>query len=61
MLLINKVIVGPEITTLLLTTTAKYDENAQLKLGYFKNRYYNTLTNYNTRLQKFDIFRFKSS
>tara|TARA_B100000519_G_C14253446_1_gene443722 strand:- start:115 stop:1983 length:1869 start_codon:yes stop_codon:yes gene_type:complete len=58
---VTPVIVDPEITSLLLTTTAKYDENATTKTtDTLKTDITTALTNYNTaNLQKFDgIFRY---
>ena len=58
---VTPVIVDPEITSLLLTTTAKYDENATTKTrDTIKTDITDALTVYNTNnLQKFDgIFRY---
>jgi hypothetical protein len=58
---VTPVIVDPETTTLLLTTTARYDEQATSKTAdTLKTNITNALTNYNTNtLNQFDgIFRY---
>jgi len=57
---VTPVIVDPETTTILLTTTVKYDEQATTKSSEtLKSDVTNTITNYNSNtLQKFDsMFR----
>ena len=57
---VTPVIVDPETTDIILTTTAKFDEKATTKnADTIRSNIINTLTNYNsTTLQKFDsVFR----